>query len=464
MLNKIGVFLLIFLISIFIVQAPGIKIVGTSILESISGGAIVDTNATTACGTLEFLDGDGNCVSYIQLYNHTIEANKTVFDTYNDLWRDAQISNSSLDLRFLNLSGTNANQDVSIGNFTFAAARLNITNTSGTIAIFVTEDGFVGIGTTDTTHELDVHGHVEIEHTADETGDHAVEIDIDAQAFGDVKALFIDYITGTISGEIDEEVIFININQFLATGGDIAGLEIVTTEGGAKVTGLEVGVQINPIEQLSGIFSDMDSALSNGTNALAAFTSTTLNITIFPSNNDIVTIGNSLKFEEIEFILQVVASGAGIKPVFYHSTGVDTWDEFVPADGTNGMRDTGVVIWLDSDIPDWEVGTGSEFLIRINRTQPGLGTEPVELKVQIASAIEYFWDLNGNLFVNRVNATDWGNVTHPPDTNFSSGGVVHGPLNVTGNNFTIDQGYTICLNQACTRFITDNGSATIIKG
>jgi len=152
MLNKIGVFLLIFLISIFIVQAPGIKIVGTSILESISGGAIVDTNATTACGTLEFLDGDGNCVSYIQLYNHTIEANKTVFDTYNDLWRDAQISNSSLDLRFLNLSGTNANQDVSIGNFTFAAARLNITNTSGTIAIFVTEDGFVGIGTTDTTH------------------------------------------------------------------------------------------------------------------------------------------------------------------------------------------------------------------------------------------------------------------------------------------------------------------------
>ncbi len=322
-----------------------------------------------------------------------------------------EISNASLNDLYLNLSGTNANQLVNIFSQRFTAGGLNITNASGTIAIFVNEQAFVGIGTDDSSHELDIHGHVEIEHTADQNDDHGLELILDAAGFGDVKGIFIDYITGaTVAGQ-DEEVIFINLDQSAALGGDITGFEMVTTEGGANVTGLEVGVQINPVIQLSGIFSDMDSALSNGTDALAAFTSTTINITIFPSNDDTVIIGNDVKFEELEFLLEVVASGAGIRPVFYYSTGVDTWKEFSPADGTDGLRDTGVIIWLDEDIPDWEVGTGSEFLIRINRTQGGLGTKPVELKVQIAEATEYFWDKDGDILVRAVNATDWGNVS-----------------------------------------------------
>jgi len=221
--------------------------------------------------------------------------------------------------------------------------------------------------------------------------------------------LFIDYITGAITANEDEEVIFINIDQSLALGGDIAAYEVVTTEGGASVIGLEVGVQIAPIKQLSGVFGNMDSALNNTSDVLAAFVSETNNTPIFTDDNDFVTIGNTEKFEEIEFLLEVMASGAGIQPTFAFSTGVDAWDEFNPADGTNGMRDNGVMIWLDSDIPTWAVGTDSEFLIMINRTRNTLATTPVERKVQIAAATQYFWDKNGSLLIKEINAS--GNVT-----------------------------------------------------
>ena len=239
-------------------------------------------------------------------------------------------------------------------------------------------------------------------HTSTHSDDHAFEIDFDAQGFGDAKAMFIDYITGNIIPETNEEVIFININQVGATGGHVTGLEIVTTNGSAKVTGLEVGVGVHPIEQLSGEFANMDSALHNTDNVLASFTSTANNITIFGSDNDYITIGSSAKFEELEFVLSTTASGAGIKPIFYHSTGVGDWDEFSPGDGTNGMRNTGVIIWEDSDLTNWNTGIGSEYLIRINRTANSLSTPPIELLVQLAEAVEYHWDKDARLSIEEI--------------------------------------------------------------
>lgn len=338
------------------------------------------------------------------------------------------------DNAFLNLSGTNANQDINITPFDFyaddlfidnlevddnvivagnltasklSANELNITNLSNTVGLFVNKDGFVGIGIDDPSHTLDIHGHLEVEHTADETGDHGVEIDIETGAFGDVKALFIDYDTGAIVAEQDEAIIFLNVDQFLALGGAITGFEMVATEGLADLIGLEVGVLISPILQLSGTFGVMDSVnISNGTNGLSAFNSTLINITLFDTNDYTVAIGDAVRFQEIEFILEVEASGPGIKPRFYHSTGVDTWGEFVPADGTSGLRDTGVIIWELSDVPDWAVGLDSEFIVRINRTANVIQTPPVELLVQITSADEFFWDELGDLLIRNLNVSD----------------------------------------------------------
>ena len=315
---------------------------------------------------------------------------------YNDTW------SSTTNLSYLLNIG-----DIGVGNYSFNGGNFSINNT----AFFYDSNlETIGIGTSSNMeHTLEIIGQVGITRVADDADQHALEIIANASGFGDFKAILIDYITGAISGGQDEEAILINIDDFLATGGDVVGLEVVTTEGGSKVIGLEVGVLVNPIEQLSGIFEDMDSANVIAVDRLSEFTSTASDIDIFVNNLDNITIGNSVKFEEIEFILDTVASGAGVNPEFWFSTGIGTWAQFNPSDGTNGFRNTGVVLWLDSDIPTWETGTGSEYLILINRTQVGLATNPIENLVQIASATEFFWDKDGFISANNISLVD--NVT-----------------------------------------------------
>ncbi len=243
-----------------------------------------------------------------------------------------------------------------------------------------------------------------IDHTAAENDDHAFEIDLDAAGFSDVKAFEIDYVTGAITSGENEAVMLINIDETAATGGDIVGLEILATEGSADlITGVFVGVGIGPIEQLSGVFEDADSILNKAVDVLTALSGGGAgNISVFVADLDTVTVGNSTKFEELEIIIDTGASGAGIKPTWEFSTGVGTWTSFGPTDGTNAFKNTGVIAWLDSDIPTWAVGTGSEYLIRITRTRASLATTPIVDKVQIAAATEYSWDKDGKIDQNLV--------------------------------------------------------------
>lgn len=265
----------------------------------------------------------------------------------------------------------------------------------------------IGTNTTfETTPGIDILGNFDLFHIAIEDDDHAMEICCDADGFGDVKALDIFYTTGPIVTGQDEEAILIQFDEFDATGGDLVGLEVLTTEGGADmIAGLFAGVLVDPIKQLSGVFADMDSALVNAVDELADLINEAEDTNIFVADDDTVTIGDAAKFEEIEFILTTVSSGAGIRPKFEFSTGVGTWTEFNPTDGTNAMRNNGVIAFLDSDIPTWAVGTGSEFLIRITRQRNSLTTTPVAKKVQIAATTEYSWDKDGAVTISSLDAT-----------------------------------------------------------
>jgi hypothetical protein len=256
------------------------------------------------------------------------------------------------------------------------------------------------LGTMDATGQLVVLQAL-INHTAIADDEHAFEIFCDAAGFGDVKAIDIAYTTGAIAGGSDEAVILANIDESAATGGDVTALEILATEGLAQINGMLAGVNVNPVEQLSGTFGDMGSALVLAVNRLTEFTTAGNDISIFVNDNDTVTIGNAIKFEEIEFLLATVAS-QNIQPTFEYSTGVGTWASFSPVDGTNGMTNNGVIAWLDSDIPSWALGTGSEYLIRITRTRNALTTAPIESKVQIAEATEYKWDKDGNIDIKEL--------------------------------------------------------------
>ena len=237
--------------------------------------------------------------------------------------------------------------------------------------------------------------------TATETDSEAIRLVVDAAGLGDVKALDIDYISGLVEAMESEAIVLINIDETGSTGGNISGFEVLSTsEGSASIYGMRVGVNVGPIHQEVGTFGDMDSMLVKAVDQLAALVSGGAgNVSVFVADDDTITIGDAATFGELEIVLGTGASGSGIAPVFEFSTGVDTWDTFVPTDGTEGFRNTGLILWDAADLSTWAVGTGSEYLIRITRTRNSLSTTPILDEVQIAALTEYTWDKDGALSV-----------------------------------------------------------------
>ena len=318
-----------------------------------------------------------------------------------DFTAGSTINSSDVDSEFnqiINLlAGTSTTVDAKL-TLSHATLPPLIVNQTGAGPIFQAQAAGV------TVFEIENSGAFDLSHTATTAEEHAFEIDVDAAGFGDIRALEVQYETGAIATGQDEAVLLVSLNEDASTGGVVAGLEVLTTDtGSATVYGMLAGVNVGPINHQSGTFGDMDSALVNATNRLTEFTSTGSDIAMFVADDDTVTIGDAAQFTEIEFILSTVASGAGVKPTFEFSTGVGTWTTFTPTDGTNGFRSSGTVAWLLSDISGtWAVGTGSEYLIRITRTQNTLTTVPIEDIVKIALATQYAWDSSGDVNINDL--------------------------------------------------------------
>jgi hypothetical protein len=266
----------------------------------------------------------------------------------------------------------------------------------------------------DRLFNISANGEVDIIHTATSNEEEALEVDCIAGGFADMKCLDIVFTTGALAAGQEDSAILLTIDHSAATGGDIFGYDIFSTEGGADIYGYVAGATVNPILQLSGDFADMDvaSSTADGIDFLDSATSTAQNATMFASDDDVVVIGHASQFEEIEFLLATPASGAGIKPTFEFSTGSGTWTTFNPTDTTNGMRNTGIVEFLLTDVPTWAVGADGNFLIRITRTQNSLTTAPVESKIQIVVAVNYGWDKNAHLDINSLIADSYIDADH----------------------------------------------------
>jgi hypothetical protein len=248
--------------------------------------------------------------------------------------------------------------------------------------------------------DMTLTGTFDITHVATQDDDHALELIVDAAGYGDVKALDIDYITGAIPAADDEGIILINIDETMSVGGEVFGLEVLSTkEGGAKIIALKTGVGIHPLEQFKGSFAALDTILNKAVDVTTELATVGGgSASLFVADNDTITLGSSAKFEEVEVILSTVASGTvGIAATFEFSTGVDTWTTFVPTDGTNSFKNTGVILWDDANIPTWATGTGSEYLIRITRTRNNVTTTPIATLIKAAAGTIFGWDENANV-------------------------------------------------------------------
>ena len=315
---------------------------------------------------------------------------------------------------------------------------------SSTVKMWLSPEGFLGIGEDhEPTETLDVLGSFILRHTAVVDDDHAIEIDVNADGHGDVKALDVAYETGSIGEGCIEGVILLNINEADSTiGSEVFGLEVLTTTvGAAKVVGIKTGVGVDPIEQFSGEFANLTTILNAGADVLTELSQGGAgNISMFVSDNNIATLGSNAKFEEIEIVLGT-ASSVTIDPLYEYSTGIGTWAAFTPTDGTNGFRNTGVLLWDDSVIPLWAVGVGGEYLIRITRTRNNITTTPIVDLIQAAAGTIHKWDKEGNLIVKTIETS--ATPAYADDTAAGVGGLTAGqiyqttgagasPLNVAG--------------------------------
>ena len=254
---------------------------------------------------------------------------------------------------------------------------------------------------------------VVLEHKSIEDDEDVFRLDINAAGFADIKAMHNIYTTGALINGDTQAVNLVTVDEGLNNAGRIFGYAVNSTgTGNSNVHALGITPEVNPILQKSGIFANADSLLNLAVNVLGSLSiGGGGNITIFVANNDNFTVGSSNKFSEIEFILDIGASQAGVKPTFEFSTGVGTWSSFSPIDGTSQFRNTGIVSWSLSDITNWLVGAGSEFLIRISRTRVTLAILPILDLVQISATIEYSWNLSGDLKVNTIVANE---ISYPP--------------------------------------------------
>lgn len=227
----------------------------------------------------------------------------------------------------------------------------------------------------------------------------------DAAGFGDTKAIELDWTaTGVAAGDF-EAVIDIDIDTANSTGGNIIALEVTeTTTGSATTYGMLTGVGINPLLNEAGSFGNVEIAfisIPGFTDVTADFNSTVSDVQMFVSNGDLVYIGMAAKFDEVEFILAVTASNAGIQPTFEYSDGASGWITFSPTDNTNGMRQNGDLVWIASALAGWAQDTvnavSGKFWIRITRSAVTVSTPPTEDLVQANVDVDYVWDSSGNL-------------------------------------------------------------------
>ncbi len=260
---------------------------------------------------------------------------------------------------------------------------------------------------------VEANGELDLIYVSTANNEIAMDISVNALGFGNVRAIDIQYATGALGDDESIGVVLINIDETTATGGVLAGVEVLTTTIGNATTYASLsGVDVGPIRHESGTFvafgfCEETSDDISFVDCLTAFSSTSTDIQIWDADDDRIYIGDSAKFNEIQWIFDTFATGPGIQPTFEFWNG-SSWIFFSPIDGTNGARANGIMRYgvtvVALALDDWVVTTvdgDSAFWIRITRTANNT-TGPTEDIVFTSSTFAYEWDKNGSLLINDV--------------------------------------------------------------
>jgi len=273
-----------------------------------------------------------------------------------------------------------------------------------------------------------------------------------------------------------------------STGGEIHGMD-VAIGGAGSVAPWAVGTHpgVGVIHQHIGTAAGPDYAwvVTSGptyTDRTTEFGSGASDVQIFVADNDEIMVGGSAVFDEIQVILDTVASQTVI-PTFYYSIAGPSWTQFTPSDDTSGFTQNGSIRFDSGDLSGWAataVNGQTYYWIRIVRTRNNIVTPPTEDTIKIVAATEYYWDSNADLLVRDISARNF-EITGTfglPDTDDSNHLlltwnendsadrtlnflVASGNRSVTLNeNFTVGDGtdVTIQAQDAAGTFVMDNAN------
>ena len=393
-------------------------------------------------------------------------------------------------------------------------------------------------------------GAFRMEHKPTIENNRPITLNIDVNSQANTHGVFVDIITtGLVAGEVVQGLSVL-VDKSTSTGGTIRALSMDSAGVGSanSVTG-HAGVGVNVISQLVGTFGNLEQVPTESggfyVDITTASAATGTDATMFAVDNDALYLGDAATFNELEFNLETVASGAGIKPTFEFSIAGPGWTVFTPADDTNGMRLSADIFWVISELSSWAAtatppalgsvtitggsvsagvnkidgitvdavevmngsedfdtdnattaaavaasivaktsspnytaystgavitiqavatgtgpntfvvatdeqgdvtvtdvnlagGTADKYQIRITRTQNTISTPPVEDTIQITSAVEYGWDLDGKITASELNIDTL--VTGSPIINYKQAGTVKAFIKYadSGDNFLLD--------------------------
>jgi len=226
-----------------------------------------------------------------------------------------------------------------------------------------------------------------------------MHIHCDADGYSNVDMMQLFYTTGDLQAGDSSQVIQISIDETGATGGEIDGLLIETTDASAAEkhaihvgTGFDTALIVSGASALDpsyGYTATPAFAVTDRVNSAGAgddsFINAAVDTTIFAVDNEIILIGHTATFEVLEVILETVSS-KGIVPTFEYSTGVGTWAALVVDDGTQEFTKSGLIDWsapvgwAQTNRCDGVTGVITQgYYIRITRTYtPTIPTLPVE--------------------------------------------------------------------------------------
>lgn len=253
-------------------------------------------------------------------------------------------------------------------------------------------------------------GVLRFEHTPEVPGTRAVNYDIDTNSQNDTHATNTNFVlTGAAPGDY-YHVHDVHIDTANSTGGEVGAFTCgISGEGLAEGDCLDVYPGMGVIEHHSGTEKSIEAAFkyyTTFTNITGFLNYTASDTAIFEHDNDYVYLGNSAKFNDIPVNMATFAGNPGVAPVFEYSQGASSWNTVGAADGTNGFRQNGNLVWDVEAISDWATdtvnGVASKYWIRIQRTSNNISPVPVENKWNLVETVKYYWNSTGDVYAHNV--------------------------------------------------------------